>query len=132
MAEHPKLVIHGDEGDALRFDTWLAEILTLGGAESHPELVRLMVDRIERREEIRARNLGVRVTRNNVTEPTPGSIAHRVWTIIYGMRKGDGSVDRQNFLIRAAKEGINLGTATAQWSRWNRFHGMKGGEPVKE
>ena len=30
-----------------------------------------MMERIERGEEIRARNLGVRVTRNNVTEPTP-------------------------------------------------------------
>lgn len=129
MAEDPKLVIKGDEGDALRFDTWLAQILTLRGAESHPELVRLMVDRIERREEVRARNLGVKVTRNNVTEPTSGTIAHRLWDILDSLRKADGSVDRHNYLTRAAKEGINLGTATAQWSRWNRFHGMKGGEP---
>ena len=66
----------GDDDDGLRFERWLAEILTLCGGDSHPELVRLMMERIERREEIRARNLGVRVTRNNVTEPTPGTIAH--------------------------------------------------------
>ena len=53
------------------------KILTLCGGDSHPELVRLMMERIERREEIRARNLGVRVTRNNVTEPTPGSCPNR-------------------------------------------------------
>ncbi len=88
-----------------------------------------MMERIERREEVRARNLGVRVTRNNVTAPTPGTIAHRVWDIIYRLRKPNGSVDRHNVLNTAAREGINLGTVTAQWSRWNRFHGMKRGEP---
>ncbi len=82
MAEGPKLVIQGDDGDGLRFDQWLADILTSCGGYAHPELARLMMERIERREEVRARNLGVRVTRNNVTEPTPGTIAHRVWDII--------------------------------------------------
>ncbi len=28
MAEDPKLVIQGDDGDGLRFDQWLADILT--------------------------------------------------------------------------------------------------------
>ena len=111
MARDPiKLTIQGDDDDGLRFERWLAEILTLCGGDSHPELVRLMVERIERREEIRARNLGVRVTRNNVTEPTPGTIAHRVWDIISRLRKPDGSVDRHNVLNAAVKEGINLGT----------------------
>ena len=63
-----------------------------------------MVERIERREEVRARNLGVRVTRNNVTEPTPGTIAHRVWDSIYRLRKPNGSVDRHNVLNTAARE----------------------------
>ncbi len=126
MARDPiKLTIQGDDDDGLRFERWLAEILTLCGGDSHPEFVRLMMERIERREEIRARNLGVRVTRNNVTEPTPGTIAHRVWDIISRLRKPDGSVDRHDVLNAAVKEGINLGTVTAQWSRWNRFHGMK-------
>ena len=117
MAEDPKLVIQGDDGDGLRFDQWLADILTSCGGYAHPELARLMMERIERREEVRARNLGVRVTRHNVTEPTPGTIAHRVWDIIYRLRKPDGSVDRHNVLNTAAREGINLGTVTAQWSR---------------
>ena len=76
MARDPiKLTIQGDDDDGLRFERWLAVMLTLCGGDSHPELVRLMMERIERGEEIRARNLGVRVTRNNVTEPTPGTIA---------------------------------------------------------
>ena len=128
MARDPiKLTIQGDDDDGLRFERWLAEILTLCGGDSHPELVRLMMERIERGEEIRARNLGVRVTRNNGTEPTPGTIAHRVWDIISRLRKPDGSVDRHNVLNAAVKEkeGINLGTVTAQWSRWNRFHGIE-------
>ena len=104
MARDPiKLTIQGDDDDGLRFERWLAEILTLCGGDSHPELVRLMMERIERREEIRARNLGVRVTRNNVTEPTPGTIAHRVWDIISRLRKPDGSVDRHNVLNAAVK-----------------------------
>ena len=75
MARDPiKLTIQGDDDDGLRFERWLAVMLTLCGGDSHPELVRLMMERIERGEEIRARNLGVRVTRNNVTEPTPGTI----------------------------------------------------------
>ena len=102
-----------------------------------------MMERIERGEEIRARNLGVRVTRNNVTEPTPGTIAHRVWDIISRLRKPVGSVDRHNVSNAAVverrcirmplykdKEGINLGAITAQWSRWKRFHGMKRGDPA--
>ena len=102
MARDPiKLTIQGDDDDGLRFERWLAEILTLCGGDSHPELVRLMMERIERGEEIRARNLGVRVTRNNVTEPTPGTIAHRVWDIISRLRKPDGSVDRHNVLNAA-------------------------------
>ena len=106
MARDPiKLTIQGDDDDGLRFERWLAEILTLCGGDSHPELVRLMVERIERGEEIGARNLGVRVTRNNVTEPTPGTIAHRVWDIINRLRKPDGSVDRHNVLNAAVKEG---------------------------
>ena len=104
MARDPiKLTIQGDDDDGLRFERWLAEILTLCGGDSHPELVRLMMERIERGEEIRARNLGVRVTRNNVTEPTPGTIAHRVWDIISRLRKPDGSVDRHNVLNAAVK-----------------------------
>ena len=88
MARDPiKLTIQGDDDDGLRFERWLAEILTLCGGDSHPELVRLMMERIERGEEIRARNLGVRVTRNNVTEPTPGTIAHRVWDLISRLEK---------------------------------------------
>ena len=133
MARDPiKLTIQGDDDDGLRFEQWLAEILTLCGGDSHPELVRLMMERIERGEEIRARNLGVRVTQNNVTEPTPGTIAHRVWDIISRLRKPDGSVDRHNVLNAAVKERINLGTVTAQWSRWKwkRFHGMKRGDPT--
>ena len=105
MARDPiKLTIQGDDDDGLRFERWLAEILTLCGGDSHPELVRLMMERIERGEEIRARNLGVRVTRNNVTEPTPGTIAHRVWDIISRLRKPDGSVDRHNVSNAAVKE----------------------------
>ena len=74
----------------------------------------MMERREEALEEIRARNLGVRVTRNSVTEPTSGTIAHRIWEIIDRLRKPDGSVDRHNFLKRrTAREGINLGTATA-------------------
>ena len=76
----------------------------LCGGDSHPELVRLMMERIERGEEIRARNLGVRVTRNNVTEPTPGTIAHRVWDIISRLRKPDGSVDQHNVSNAAVVE----------------------------
>ena len=45
------------------YERWLAVMLTLCGGDSYPELVRLMMERIERCEEIRARNLGVRVTR---------------------------------------------------------------------
>ena len=104
MARDPiKLTIQGDDDDGLRFERWLAVMLTLCGGDSHPELVRLMMERIERGEEIRARNLGVRVTRNNVTEPTPGTIAHRVWDIISRLRKPDGSVDRHNVLNAAVK-----------------------------
>ena len=133
MAKDPKLTIQGDDGDGLRFDQcgWRKSSPSLGGGDAHPELARLMMERREEAlEEIRARNLGVRVTRNSVTEPTSGTIAHRIWEIIDRLRKPDGSVDRHNFLKRrTAREGINLGTATAhQWSRWNRFHGMKGGE----
>ena len=124
MARDPiKLTIQGDDDDGLRFERWLAVMLTLCGGDSHPELVRLMMERIERGEEIRARNLGVRVTRNNVTEPTPGTIAHRVWDIISRLRKPDGSVDRHNSFQRrctGVKEGINPGTVTAQWSRWKQ------------
>ena len=99
MARDPiKLTIQGDDDDGLRFERWLAVMLTLCGGDSHPELVRLMMERIERGEEIRARNLGVRVTRNNVAEPTPGTIAHRIWDIISRLRKPDGSVDRHNVL----------------------------------
>ena len=102
MARDPiKLTIQGDDDDGLRFERWLAVMLTLCGGDSHPELVRLMMERIERGEEIRARNLGVRVTRNNVTEPTPGTIAHRVWDLISRLRKPDGSVDRHNVLNAA-------------------------------
>ena len=73
----------------------------------------------------------MRVTRNSVTEPTSGTIAHRIWEIIDRLRKPDGSVDRHNFLKRrTAKGGDQPGHSHgAQWSRWNRFHGMKGGEP---
>ena len=118
MARDPiKLTIQGDDDDGLRFERWLAVMLTLWGGDSHPELVRLMMERIERGEEIRARNLGVRVTRNNVAEPTPGTIAQRVWDIISRLRKLDGSVDQHNVLnaaVAAVKERINLGTVTAR------------------
>ena len=100
------------------------------GGDAHPELARLMMERREEAlEEIRARNLGVRVTRNSVTEPTSGTIAHRIWEIIDRLRKPDGSVDRHNFLKRrTAKGGDQPGHSHgAQWSRWNRFHGMNGG-----
>ena len=145
MARDPiKLTIQGDDDDGLRVERWLAEILTLCGGGSHPELVRLMMERIERREEIRARNLGVRVTRNNVTEPTPGTIAHRVWDIISRLRKPDGSVDRHNVLnaavferrcsLNAALEGRDQsghsnGTVEPmeQVSWHDRFHGIMTG-----
>ena len=72
----------------------------------------------------------MRVTRNSVTEPTSrGRFAHRIWAIINRLRKPDGSVDRHNcFLNAAARGGDQPGHSHgAQWSRWNRFHGMKGG-----
>ena len=87
---------------------------------------------MRRREEIRARNLGVRShAKQRHSAYLGGRFAHRIWEIIDRLRKPDGSAGRHNFLNAAAKgEGINPGHSHgAQWSRWNRFHGMKGGEP---
>ena len=113
MARDPiRLTIQGDDDDGLRFERWLAVMLTLCGGDSHPELVRLMMERIEGGEEIRARNLGVRVTRNNVAEPTPGTIAHRIWDIISRLRKPDGSVDRHNVLNAAVTDRDQSGHST--------------------
>ena len=74
----------------------------------------------------------MRVTRNSVTEPTSGTIAHRIWGIIDRLRKA-GWLGRSTQLSETPalqREGINPGTATAHsGADGTRFHGMKGGQP---
>lgn len=129
-----KLDIRGDDGDGLRFEKWLADVLTRSGRASSADLARLLSERIDRRPAARvpmpARQGQERRTRNGVMEPAPGSTTGRVWEITYDLRRSDGTVDRQDVMDHCIAEGINPGTAASQWGRWNRFHGMKGGRPA--
>ena len=126
-----QLDIRGDDGDGLRFDKWLAEVLTRSGRASSADLARLLSERIDRRPAAQAPmpTRQERRTRNGVMEPAPGSRTGRVWEIIYDLQRPDGTVDRQDVMDQCIGEGINPSTAASQWGKWNRFHGMKGGRP---
>ena len=127
-----QLDIRGDDGDGLRFEKWLAEVLTRGGRASSADLARLLSERIDRRPAAQAPmpTRQERRTRNNVMEPAAESTTGRVWEIIYDIQGQDGTVDRQDVMDQCIGEGINPSTAASQWGRWNRFHGMKRGKPA--
>ena len=143
MAKDPKLTIQGDHGGGgLRFDqVWLAEILTLTVAGTPiPELARPDDgEDLRRREERSGRGIwggggggGESHAKQRHRSPTSGTrFAHRIWENHRPLEKA-GWLRRptQHFLKRRCKGGGDQPGHShgAQWSRWNRFHGMKGGE----
>ena len=127
-----QLEIRGDDGDGLRLDKWLAEVLTSSGRAPSADLARLLSERIDRRPAVQAPmpTRQERRTQNGVMEPAPGSTTGRVWEIIETLRRPDGTVYRQDVMDQCIGEGINPSTAASQWGKWNRFNGMKGGRPA--
>lgn len=62
---------------------------------------------------------------NGVTMPQKGVTA-RVWEIAdYYSKETGAPAERADVLAACENEGINPSTATTQYGRWRRFHGIK-------
>lgn len=66
--------------------------------------------------------VGVRLTRNGVTEPGPGK-CREVWDALDAVPDGDATT-LQGVLSMADQHGWNLNNARIEFYRWRQFHGI--------
>lgn len=66
-------------------------------------------------------------SKNGITRPKEGSTTRKVWDIADRL-----GADRAGVLKEAAKRNINPATATTQYGKWRKYHGMEGRTAVKK
>ena len=71
-----------------------------------------------------------KITQHGVTRPKDGTATGNVWKIADEISAAEGGpAPRVSVLEAAAEAGINPSTATTQYGRWRRFHGLQGRTP---
>jgi hypothetical protein len=68
-------------------------------------------------------------TQNGVTRPKADTKTGRIWEIADSLSAQEGApVARYKVLNAAMAEGLNAATASTQYGRWRKYHGL-GAEP---
>ena len=66
-----------------------------------------------------------KITKNDVTRPKEGSKTGRVWALADKISaEKQAPADRGTVIDQATAQGINEATASTQFGRWTKFHGI--------
>lgn len=72
-----------------------------------------------------AKEVVAKITQNDVTRPKDGSKTGNVWAIADKISADkQAPADRGAVIAEAKAQGINEATASTQFGRWTKFHGI--------
>lgn len=72
-----------------------------------------------------AKEVIAKITQNDVTRPKEGSKTGSVWALADKISaEKQAPADRGTVIAQATAQGINEATASTQYGRWTKFHGI--------